>query len=533
MEYATQNSFRKPLRFITGKIADWSEFAKYSVSFANGAGGCIRIGVDETDTPPQDQLIAEAVAKRAHKRILELTMNVAMNSQVKRANNGGEYLEILVDSSLKAAYTTSGRYYIPVAKSCVAIVGGDILRLAKERPGFRWESTAGSESISNVDSGKIAQLCERIRSANKIDASVREKSDSDLLFHYDLAVGSVLTSLGVLMLGTASARRGLGIAPVLRVVRYDESDAILENKLIDDYIYPLHELLDVACSDSYDLHADVLCELVVNAFVHRPYSQEDEICVSIYPDRVEVQNAGRLPLGVTVHNALHAHRIRNVALVRIFCDLGLMAGTGQGYNFLYDKLLSSGRSAPTIEEGPDGVRVSVERHVSAPHVAELIAEASAEHALTQRERITLAILANNERMSAQEISNALDIDVSEEFNAWLGRLLEFDLVVQIGKPAAHIYAVNPELRPEDLTSKGPPLERIDPVLLRNFVHEDVMCHLDATDTEIGRRIRERIVAKITARMIKRALGELDRAGLISVNKTRNQWRYDPRENAKE
>ena len=50
----------------------------------------------------------------------------------------------------------------------------------------------------------------------------------------------------------------------------------------------------------------VIRELLVNAMVHRPYTQRGDIFLNLHPDRLEVVNPGRLPVGVTPRNILHA-----------------------------------------------------------------------------------------------------------------------------------------------------------------------------------------------------------------------------------
>lgn len=55
-------------------------------------------------------------------------------------------------------------------------------------------------------------------------------------------------------------------------------------------------------------------ELLVNALIHRPYTQRGDIYLNLDPDKLEVVNPGRLPLGVTPRNILHASRRRNDGL---------------------------------------------------------------------------------------------------------------------------------------------------------------------------------------------------------------------------
>jgi ATP-dependent DNA helicase RecG len=145
----------------------------------------------------------------------------------------------------------------------------------------------------------------------------------------------------------------------------------------------------------------VVRELLVNALVHRPYTQQGDIYLNLHPDRLEVVNPGRLPLGVTPRNILHASRRRNEALARVFHDLGLMEREGSGFDLIYDRLLSQGRPAPLPEEGADWVRITIQRRIAKPEVMRLLTEADARFQLTQRERITLGVLAQTEGMTAR------------------------------------------------------------------------------------------------------------------------------------
>jgi len=111
---------------------------------------------------------------------------------------------------------------------------------------------------------------------------------------------------------------------------------------------------------------------------------------------------------VTPRNILHASRRRNDALARVFHDLGLMEREGSGFDLMYDRLLSQGRPAPVPVEGPDWVKVTIQRRIAKPEVLRLIAAADSSFQLTQRERITLGALAQTEGMTARELGALLE-----------------------------------------------------------------------------------------------------------------------------
>ena len=54
--------------------------------------------------------------------------------------------------------------------------------------------------------------------------SVKEKTDDELLTHYGLAKGDVLTNLGVLLVGGTRDRASLGSAPIVQAIKYDERE---------------------------------------------------------------------------------------------------------------------------------------------------------------------------------------------------------------------------------------------------------------------------------------------------------------------
>ena len=109
--------------------------------------------------------------------------------------------------------------------------------------------------------------------------------------------------------------------------------------------------------------------------MHRPYTSRGDLFLNLHPDRLEVVNPGRLPLGVTAANILQQSHRRNVAMARLFHDLGRMEREGTGFDLMYEKLLGSVRSAPTVREAYDAVWVTAPRLICHEGVIRLLTEA--------------------------------------------------------------------------------------------------------------------------------------------------------------
>lgn len=540
MSLEDQHTDRKSLRTVTGKTAHWDELAKDAVCFANGAGGRLLIGIEDGQTwPPADQTVPPDVLDRLRKRMGELTVNVQALPTLQRAPNGGEFIELLIERSASVASTRDGRYFLRVGDTCQPVLGDDVLRLANERPGKPWEAMDSSVPRTAVDATKLARFAQGIRASDRVKASVKEKTPDELLNHYALAQGPTLTRLGVLLLGSTADRRALGTAPLVQAIKYDEQGQKINKWVWDDCELSPVELVDAIWRELPDFRESyevaeglyrrsvpaydekVVRELLVNALVHRPYTQQGDIYLSLHPERLEVVNPGRLPLGVTPRNILHASRRRNEALARVFHDLGLMEREGSGFDLIYDRLLSQGRPAPLPEEGIDWVKVTIQRRIAKPEVMRLMAEADARYQLTQRERITLGVLAQTEGLTARELGAVLETDGPEELAVWLGRLQGLNLVQTTGKTSGMRYFVAPDHLRGAKLDHTTTLSRIAPHRLQALILEDLARYPGSSSSDVNRRIG----AEISAKTVKRALDDLAEAGQVSYAGERRWRRY--------
>jgi ATP-dependent DNA helicase RecG len=328
---------------------------------------------------------------------------------------------------------------------------------------------------------------------------------------------------------------------VVQAIKFDEMGQKVNKWLWDDFTLSPVELIDAIWQEVADFHesyelADglyrnklpaydprVVRELLVNALVHRPYTQRGDLFLNLHPDRFEVVNPGRLPLGVTPQTILHASRRRNDRLATLFHDLKLMEKEGTGFDLMYDVQLSQGRPIPRPKEGIDSVSVTIERRVKRPEVVRMMAEADARYQLGQRERIVLGLLAASEGMTARELASQLELATPEELRAsWLGRLLDLALVQSTGKTQAMRYFVNPAvLRGQGLDGKTT-LKRIEPHRLRALIVEDLRRYPGAASGDINRRVG----SEVPYRTLKRAIDDLVEQGSLrfeGLSRGRRYW----------
>ncbi len=532
---------QKSLRAVTGKTADWSEIAKDCIAFANATGGRLMLGIEDGQhEPPPGQKIPADLPDTLRRKLAERTVNVAVLPMVVTAPNGGQYIELRIPRALAVASATDGRYFLRVADQSKPVTGDDVMRLASERSALPWE-TQITLKIPRVeaDAATRDKLLWALRASDRVKASVKEKTDDELLDHYQLAQGNALTNLGVLCLGRQYHRAQLTTAPVIQFIKYDEHGQKVNKLVWDDHtLSPMalieavwlevpdfrerYELPDGLYRQSVPAFDEIVVrELLVNALVHRPYTQRGDIFLNLHPDRLEVVNPGPLPLGVTPQNVLHTTVRRNEHLARLFHDLKLMEREGSGFDKIFEVLLSQGRPAPELIETHDRVQVTVHRRILKPEVIDFIAKADQTYQLTQRERIALGVLAQHDALTARELATTLELPSVEALQPWLKRPLDWHLVQSAGRTQATRYFVDSGLLRSLKFTGETTLKRIEPHRLLALIVEDVGRY---PGTKMG-EIHQRVGIEIPRSRVRRAVGQLVKEGKLSQEGVRSGTRY--------
>lgn len=93
-------------------------------------------------------------------------------------------------------------------------------------------------------------------------------------------------------------------------------------------------------------------EALINAVAHCDYSQNGApIRVAVFDDRLEVENPGLLPFGLTVADLpLGVSKLRNRVIGRVLHELGLVEQWGSGVQRMFAACRDAGLAAPELEE---------------------------------------------------------------------------------------------------------------------------------------------------------------------------------------
>ena len=181
------------------------------------------------------------------------------------------------------------------------------------------------------------------------------------------------------------------------------------------------EIGKVRARERWNLPPVAVREAVINAVVHADYAQRGApVRVAIFDDRLEVENPGLLPFGLTVDDLRRGiSKLRNRVIGRVFHELGLIERWGSGVQRMMAACRAAGLAEPELEEIGTRFRVTL-RTVGSGDVA-----------VDEVERAVLEALASGEGLATREIAAAIG-RTSRTARIRLIKLVERGLVREIG-----------------------------------------------------------------------------------------------------
>ena len=109
---------------------------------------------------------------------------------------------------------------------------------------------------------------------------------------------------------------------------------------------------DIRRRDVWSIPLEPLREAGINAMVYADWSQRGGLVrVAFFDDRIEIENPGILPPGITVEDMKKGvSKIRNPVIARVFRELNLIEQWGRGVPRIFSQVAAQGFPEPSIRE---------------------------------------------------------------------------------------------------------------------------------------------------------------------------------------
>ena len=234
--------------------------------------------------------------------------------------------------------------------------------IQEQEPDFS-EKYCDGITVDDLDPEAIAILKEKYAKKQK-NPSFVSLSDYQALSDLRLISDNRITNAALLLVGKEEViNKIFPQAKVMLEYRRTEGQIEFNNrKVFGQPFYKMIDLLWDAINEKnasvpvregayiFDIpyfNEDVIREIINNAFAHRDHRRNSEIIIKLYPERLDITNAGGFPQGVSLENLLTVPSTpRNRLLADVLSKTGIVERSGQGLDKIFLYTLAEGKPAP-------------------------------------------------------------------------------------------------------------------------------------------------------------------------------------------
>ncbi len=216
----------------------------------------------------------------------------------------------------------------------------------------------------------------------------------------------------------------------------------LENteKFILNHINIRGEIKGLQRTDTFEIPPEALRESLINAFVHRDYSNMGrDIKLGIYDDIVNIVSPGGFPNNLLEEDILFGRsEIRNKVVAKVFKELGYIEQWGSGIKRIKSSCFNAGLKEPIVRETNDFVDVEFYRANNIDG-SDKVAISSDKVAINNEDKILEYIKTNKKitNLEAREITGLSSAGVRRIFV----NLVKKSIIEPIGEEKSRYYVV--------------------------------------------------------------------------------------------
>lgn len=446
-----RNNQRPGARLVYLPDADPDALAECLVAFANGDGGLIVLGAD--DTGQIVETIWEEEAEGALQEALsQCRPPVSFRWQLNETQEGS-LIGLQIDRSSQLHSLVDGRVFVRSGSWNRLLSGDEISQLASTKTSAEFEiDTVPGAKRSDFDEdilqeylakreargiSKIGRLSELLFEIGAVDPEGNPTVAGILLFGKNPQ--AFLPQSGVVFVKFPSSeprstegsagygRRDEIIGPLARVVERTWN-IIWEEMRVGAIINGLER------EDLTEYPPFAVREALVNAVAHRDYKLRGRrIEVRMYSDRLEVISPGGLPGYITVDNIVEEHYSRNPLLVNGLFQWGYIEELGLGIDQMIEEMAVAGHPPPKFSATAYSFTVSLSNN------RQRTASPKWTRSMNERQARALSFVRENGSITNRDYQQLCPDVSSETLRLDLVDLVERGLLLKIGSKKGTHY----------------------------------------------------------------------------------------------
>ena len=354
------------------------EIIKTISAFANTKGGRIFIGVSN-----YGKVLGVEIGKDTMEHLVnQITQNTDPKVQphitVEKIDEK-QIIIIKVKESPDHLVLAFGRPYKRVGKSTIRMSKDEYERiiLEKHKDKLYFDSQICKDAaLADIDKEKIRWFLKKAKAERNLDIDYTA-SPSEALKRLNLLVDNKPTNTAILMFGKNPQR--FLIQSEVRCARFKGIKAVkpfIDMKVVDGSIYEQIDQTEkfilfnikkaawiepgkIERQEKWEYPPDAIREAIINAIAHRDYNSPANVHISIFDDRVEIWNPGKLPPPLTPKNLKEEHKSIpvNPSLANLLFLIKYIERWGTGTNDIMKWCREEGLPEPIFKEVTGGFAV--------------------------------------------------------------------------------------------------------------------------------------------------------------------------------
>ena len=342
-------------------FAAWKEIIISLSAFANKKGGKVVVGLDEQGNPTGLSIGRDTLEEMANKIKMHTDPILYPSINVKTFGPG-EIVELEIPESDNKPVFAFEKAYVRVGKANQKLSATEIRDLVKRYTLPDFDQRTLAQDFKSLDLDVAA-----IRNLNETEFHFGKIPERRILEKLMVLRKGKLTNAGYLCF---TRENDLIPSAVIKGARFKGKTMVHFLDMKDfkgNLIASVNEVLDfiqrhismgvgigakAARDEKWDYPLEALREAVVNAIVHRDYTDPGNIQIRIFDDRLEIWSPGLLPKELNIKSLLTENRSipRNRGLAKIFHAIGFIEGWGTGFQRMVEGCASNGNPKPELKE---------------------------------------------------------------------------------------------------------------------------------------------------------------------------------------
>ncbi len=342
-------------------FAAWKEIIISLSAFANKKGGKVVVGLDDQGNPLGLKIGKDTLEEMANKIKMHTDPILYPSINVKTFGPA-EIVEMEIPESDNKPVFAFEKAYVRVGKTNQKLSATEIRDLIK-----RYTLPDFDQRTLDQDFKAIELDYAAIRRLNVTSFHFGKISERRILEKLSVLKKGKLTIAGYLcfvrendLIPNAvikSARfKGKTMVHFLDMKDFKGNLIVAVNEALEFIQRHISMGVDIgakaARDEKWDYPLEALREAVVNAIVHRDYTDPGNIQIRIFDDRLEIWSPGLLPKELNIKSLLAESRSipRNRGLAKIFHDIGFIEGWGTGFQRMVEACAVNGNPKPELKE---------------------------------------------------------------------------------------------------------------------------------------------------------------------------------------